>query len=92
MQTGTQPDCANDSAETCAPVRQSATTPGIWNPLPLFGDVQQDHQLGNIQGLELLLHAAKAGTLPAVTWITPSEPDSEHPPASVHRARPTSPR
>jgi phospholipase C len=37
VQTGTQPDCDDDSAETCAPVAQSATTPGIWNPLPLFG-------------------------------------------------------
>src|SRR6266568_7806361 len=36
VQKGTQPDCASDSAETCAPVRQSASTPGIWNPLPLF--------------------------------------------------------
>ena len=51
VQAGSQPDCANDSAETCAPVRQSAATPGIWNPLPLFGDVQQDHQLHNIQPL-----------------------------------------
>ncbi len=33
VQKGIQPDCANDSAETCAPVRQSASTPGIWNPL-----------------------------------------------------------
>jgi len=33
-----------DLAETCAPVRQSAAAPGIWNPLPLFGDVQRDHQ------------------------------------------------
>ncbi len=49
VQKGTQPDCDNDAAETCAPVRQSATTPGIWNPLPLFGDVRQDHQLHNIR-------------------------------------------
>ena len=31
--------------------------------------------------------AAKAGTLPAVSWITPSGPDSEHPPASVHQGQ-----
>jgi len=49
IQAGTQPDCDNDSAETCAPVAQSATTPGIWNPLPLFGDVRADHQLDNVQ-------------------------------------------
>ena len=87
VQTGTQPDCANDSAETCAPVKQRWTTPGIWNPLPLFGDVQQDHQLNNIQPLDNYLKAAKAGTLPAVSWIVPSQPDSEHPPGSVHRGQ-----
>jgi hypothetical protein len=34
-----------------------------------------------------LLDAAGAGTLPAVSWIVPSGPDSEHPPASVHRGQ-----
>ncbi len=87
VQKGTQPDCDNDAAETCAPVRQSATTPGIWNPLPLFGDVQQDHQLGNIRSLSSYLRAARTGTLPSVSWITPSGANSEHPPASVHRGQ-----
>jgi phospholipase C len=87
VQSGTQPDCADDSAETCAPVQQNAATPGIWNPLPLFGDVQQDHQLHNIKPLGSFLDAAKAGTLPAVSWIVPSQPDSEHPPASVHQGQ-----
>jgi phospholipase C len=31
VQTGTEPDCAND-AEDCPPVHQNAKTPGIWNP------------------------------------------------------------
>jgi phospholipase C len=87
VQTGVQPDCDDDSAETCAPVPQSATTPGIWNPLPLFGDVQQDHQLHNVQSLTSFYTAAKAGKLPSVSWITPSGPDSEHPPASVHQGQ-----
>ena len=87
VQTGTQPDCDDDSAETCAPVKQSAATPGIWNPLPLFGDVRADHQLKNIQSLDAYFAAAQSGTLPAVSWITPSGPDSEHPPASVHQGQ-----
>ncbi len=87
VQTGVQPDCGNDSAETCAPVAQSAKTPGIWNPLPLFGDVRADHQLNNIKDLNAYYAAARAGTLPAVSWITPSGPDSEHPPASVHQGQ-----
>ena len=87
IQAGIQPDCDNDAAETCSPVQQSATTPGIWNPLPLFGDVQQDHQLHNVQPLSSYFRAARAGTLPSVSWITPSGDDSEHPPASVHQGQ-----
>src|SRR5260221_26170 len=87
VQAGIQPDCGNDSVEACAAVKQSAATPGIWNPLPLFGDVQHDHQLRNIQSLDSYFAAAKAGKLPAVSWITPSGNDSEHPPASVHQGQ-----
>jgi phospholipase C len=87
VQKGTQPDCASDSAETCAPVRQSASTPGIWNPLPLFGDVRADHQVASVQGLSAYFSAAKGGSLPSVSWITPSDPDSEHPPASIHQGQ-----
>jgi phospholipase C len=87
VQKGTQPDCANDSALACSAIQQRASTPGIWNPLPLFEDVQQDHQVGNLQGLHNYFTAANAGTLPAVSWITPSQPDSEHPPASVHQGQ-----
>jgi phospholipase C len=87
VQRGTQPDCQDDSAQTCAPVRQSASTPGMWNPLPLFGDVRADRQLDHIRDLSRYFAAARAGTLPAVSWITPSGPDSEHPPASVHQGQ-----
>ena len=87
VQVGTEPDCANDTAETCAVVKQNASTPGIWNPLPLFRDVRQDHQQRNIRPLRRYFRAAAAGTLPAVSWIIPSGPDSEHPPGSVHRGQ-----
>src|SRR5690348_10433255 len=87
VQKGAQPDCSNDSAETCAAVQQSARTPGIWNPLPLFEDVQQDQQVKDIQGLHNYFVAARTGTLPSVSWITPSNSNSEHPPASVHQGQ-----
>ncbi len=87
VQAGVQPDCDNDNAETCAPVPQSAKTPGIWNPLPLFGDVKADHQLNDVKDLSSYYASAKAGTLPSVSWVTPSGPDSEHPPASVHQGQ-----
>ncbi len=79
---GTQPDCDDDAA-SCAPVRQGAKTPGIWNPLPNFDTVQQDGQLSNIQSVNNFYTAAKNGTLPAVSWVTPNGNESEHPPALV---------
>ena len=87
VQTGDQPDCDNDSAVTCPPVAQSYLTPGIWNPLPVFEDVQKDHQIRNIQPLDNYFAEAKKGILPAVSWVTPSQADSEHPPAGVHQGQ-----
>ena len=80
VQSGTQPDCANDAAD-CPPVHQNAKTPGIWNPLPYFDTVNQDGQLGNITDVTNFYKDAASGSLPAVSWITPSGQNSEHPPA-----------
>jgi len=80
---GTEPDCENDAAMSCAPVQQGPQTPGIWNPLPSFTDVTQDGQLGNVQSLQNFFTAAANGTLPAVSWIDPNGTVSEHPPALV---------
>jgi phospholipase C len=80
---GTEPDCEEDSAMTCAPVQQGPKTPGIWNPLPSFTDVAQDGELGNVQTLSNFFSAAKDGTLPAVSWIDPNGKVSEHPTALV---------
>jgi phospholipase C len=82
VQTGTQPDCANDAAD-CPPVNQNAKTPGIWNPLPYFDTVKQDGQLQNITDVTNFYQDATDGQLPAISWITPSGPNSEHPPALV---------
>jgi phospholipase C len=86
VETGSEPDCEDDAA-TCPPIAQSYRTPGIWNPLPLFTDVQGDGQLGNVQPFQNFLFSAAKGTLPAVSWIAPSQPNSEHPPASVHEGQ-----
>ena len=80
---GTEPDCRDDSEATCVQHKQNAKTPGIWNPLPYFDTVKQDGQLGNIQSLDNFFTDVKNGTLPAVSWITPSGEVSEHPPAKV---------
>jgi phospholipase C len=80
--TGTQPDCEDDQM-ICDSVKQGAKTPGIWNPLPYFDTVQEDGQLGNITTLSQYFKAARTGTLPAVSWINPTNSVSEHPPGLV---------
>jgi phospholipase C len=67
----------------CPAVRQNARTPGIWNPLPWFDTVRQDGRLGNIAPLRKFCAAARAGRLPAVSWVVPSQRVSEHPPGLV---------
>jgi phospholipase C len=79
---GDQPDCA-DNGMFCAPVPQNAKTPGIWNPLPYFDTVRQDHQLGDVAPLVDFYRAARRGDLPAVSWVTPAQAVSEHPPAPI---------
>ncbi len=80
---GTEPDCEDDAMVSCGPVRQSSSTPGIWNPLPYFDTVKADGQLGNITSVDNFYAAAQKGTLPAVSWVVPSGAVSEHPPARV---------
>jgi phospholipase C len=80
---GNEPDCANDALITCPRVAQSASTPGIWNPLPYFTTVRDDDQLKNIVSVHHFLTAAHDGTLPEVSWVIPSEAVSEHPRSQV---------
>jgi phospholipase C len=83
---GAEPDCEDD-AMFCRTVPQNARTPGIWNPLPWFDTVARDGQESNIAPFHRFLAAARAGTLPAVSWITPSQKVSEHPPGRVSRGQ-----
>jgi len=82
VMNGTQPDCA-DGNVTCGPVQQNANTPGIWNPLPYFDTVRNDHQLGNIRPTRSLFSSLQHNTLPEVSWVVPSGAVSEHPPAPI---------
>jgi phospholipase C len=79
---GAEPDCRNDEI-FCRPVPQSSTRPGIWNPLPYFDDVHEDHQLDDVQPVGRFYAAAREGRLPAVSWVVPSQAVSEHPPALI---------
>jgi phospholipase C len=58
-------------------------TPDIWNPLPGFTDVRANGQVSNVQTIDHFYADAKAGTLPAVSWIVPNSMVSEHPPGLV---------
>jgi phospholipase C len=80
---GREPDCENDAAIVCRPKKQSAKTPGIWNPLPWFDTVRSDHQLRNITSISHFFRAARQGTLPAVSWLIPNDKVSDHPPSRV---------
>ena len=51
---GSEPDCENAARDLRAG-QQTATTPGIWNPLPDFTDVSQEGQLANIQPQSVFL-------------------------------------
>jgi phospholipase C len=79
---GGQPDCENGTSN-CISAPLTPGTPNIWNPLPSFTDVKQDHQVGDIQSTSRFLADARAGTLPAVSWVVPDQDHSDHPPANI---------
>jgi phospholipase C len=79
---GAPGDCASGDP-LCKPSLGAPGTPYIWNPLPDFEDVHQDGQIGNVQKVSRFFAAARAGTLPAFSWITPDWDRSDHPSASL---------
>jgi phospholipase C len=83
LSEGSEPDCEND-AMLCQTRPQVKNVPSIWNPLAAFDTVKQDGQLSNIMTVDNFFTAAKAGTLPAISWIVPEQKVSEHPPANIH--------
>jgi phospholipase C len=88
IEAGTEADCPNDQT-TCAPQPQTigngltTVVPDIWNPLPEFTTVNQDGQVGDVQNVTNFYAAARAGSLPAVSWVVPNQADSEHAPGRV---------
>ena len=84
---GIEPDCDSNTTVTCRAVKQGAKTPSIWNPLPSFTDVGQDHQRHDVKSLNAFFAATRAGRLPAVSWIIPNASVSEHPPSLVSKGQ-----
>ncbi len=79
---GEQPVCGNDATFCTGPVENS-TFPEAWNPLPRFVTVREDNELASIRSVNDYYSAARAGTLPAVSWIAPNLTVSEHPPSRI---------
>jgi phospholipase C len=83
LKTGPEPDC--ETAQMfCVYHAQDPRTPGIWNPLPSFDTVRQDHQLSNIRDTSSFYSDLHHGRLPAVSWVIPNGIVSEHPTSSIH--------
>jgi hypothetical protein len=83
---GTQPDC-EDNKMFCAPVPQSAKTPGIWNPLPWF-DTVTGSPVRNIEPLQGLFKDL-AHNQPPRSRGSSTDKVSDHPPASSRAVRRT---
>jgi phospholipase C len=84
--TGTSPDVINpgeDSGGRGIYIQQSPPAESIWNPLPAYTDVVVDGQLGNIVDSSVFYTDAANGTLPAVSWVVPTDSESEHPPEDI---------
>jgi phospholipase C len=82
VKKGPEPDC-EDAQVFCTYKPQSPRTPGIWNPLPDFDTVRQDHQIGNIRDVSAFYAAVHAGRLPQVSWVIPNGIVSEHPTSKI---------
>jgi phospholipase C len=80
---GNEPDCSNPDAINCVPAPQDAQTRSEWNPLPGFDTVRDAGQVHKVQTVSNFVGAARAGTLPAVSWVIPTHSVSEHPPTLV---------
>jgi hypothetical protein len=80
---GSQPDCANPASVSCAPVNQNSKDAWHLEHADVLDTVKSDGQLGNIQPVDPFYARASSGTLPAVSWVVPSEQVSEHPPSPV---------
>lgn len=77
--SGTSPGENDGNPETQAFDRYT-----LWNPLPAFPAVKNDPaQWSRLVDASEFYKDAMNGTLPQVSWVIPSSPVSEHPPAKL---------
>ncbi len=79
---GGTPSCADDP-DDCPTLPANSKVPSIWNVLPRFQTVKDDNQGAAVVSINQLYSDLAAGTLPAVSWIMPTQEVSEHPTAKV---------
>jgi phospholipase C len=75
---GSEPLCESNASKPCTPTRNGPTSLTIWYPLKWFDTVRNDGQRNDVESVKNLFAAARRGRLPAVSWVVPSEPVSEH--------------
>jgi phospholipase C len=83
--SGTVPDTEDGSVVGTLPNQmQDPYKYTLWNPLAAFPAVMNDPaQKSRLQDLSQFYDDCKNGALPQVSWIIPSSPISDHPPAQV---------
>lgn len=85
--TGTRPDPTTGAVIGSAGDRVGA--PGEFsflNPLPALRGIKEDAtQRGRLVDTAEFYRDARSGTLPRVSWVIPSDPVSEHPPADIRK-------
>ena len=80
---GTQPDCADDATHLRRPASERADARHL-EPAPVIRHREAGRPARRTSSrLAKFYAAARNGTLPAVSWVTPAFAVSEHPPASV---------
>jgi phospholipase C len=75
---GTEPACESNASQSCTPVTNGPKSQRLWYPIQYFDTVAHDRQVHDVQSVSHLFSAANTGKLPAVSWVVPSEPVSEH--------------
>ena len=77
--SGSSPGTLDGDPEDLAPHKY-----GFWNPLPAFPAVKNDPtQWARLVDSATFFTDAMNGALPQVSWVIPSSPVSEHPPAKI---------
>ncbi|MHB8491016.1 MAG: phospholipase C [Solirubrobacteraceae bacterium] len=84
---GGEPNCYINENVPCSAGGENKPTPQIWDVLPYFGDVHEDQQLPDVESINGFYAAARAGTLPAVSFLEPNDTVSEHPPAGIAKGQ-----